>query len=275
MSEKNVAGSSNDEFLARLRGVTLSAPARDAAANLTLQNLKRTTDESNFSMDFLRYRSKIQRELGRGYETLSAAPSCDSNPVSESYKPVSESFNPVSEPYKPVSVSETEERKTVAEPASASNAFPRPSANPYDSVRPYSMVQPVYASVYAENTAPAVQQTQIIQESVTAKKSASVSEMKTNANNPFAQLLTPPVSQTSGNAAMQSAVPAQNSLLAPWLASARCFGVLGVLTGLGTVIFSIYSSAGTHNLTALGLSLLLSGVSMFAAAGILNGRNSL
>ncbi len=261
MSEKNVAGSSNDEFLARLRGVTLSAPARDAAANLTLQNLKRTTDESNFSMDFLRYRSKIQRELGRGYETLSAAPSCDSNTVSE--------------PYKPVSVSETEERKTVAEPASASNAFPRPSANPYDSVRPYSMVQPVYASVYAENTAPAVQQTQIIQESVTAKKSASVSEMKTNANNPFAQLLTPPVSQTSGNAAMQSAVPAQNSLLAPWLASARCFGVLGVLTGLGTVIFSIYSSAGTHNLTALGLSLLLSGVSMFAAAGILNGRNSL
>lgn len=337
MSENRNTGSSTDDFLARLHGVSMAAPGRTPVSDLSLQTLRRATDENSFSRDFLKYRSKIQRELGRGFETPSGTASASgttsasgtvSGAVSASgtasaFRTVSASPVPGSSAGAAVFSSASSavlESSAAAEgrriagkysentnparnpepnlnPASSRNSvpydeihsenrIPRPSANPYDSVRPYSISggnstnyepNPNLTPAYGQNPAltpaltPALNPVFSQNSNTTQNTQVPAQTSAVNGGNPFAQLLAPASAsrQNGGNALTSASSEPENSGLAPWLTSARCFGILGITTGLGTSLFSVYSTSGTHNLTALGLSLLVSGIMMFALTGLL------
>ncbi len=56
--------------------------------------------------------------------------------------------------------------------------------------------------------------------------------------------------------------------LRSWMKSTSCFGVLGAICGGSLVAWSLLARTGSHSMTALGLSLTISGVSMLILVGI-------
>lgn len=93
-------------------------------------------------------------------------------------------------------------------------------------------------------------------------------------NNPFAQLTAAPTKERARekgkektNEKGQGRV-AGNSKGGGWISSILSFGVLGLVSGAGLLSFSLNSSYGNHQLTALGISLLISGAAMFASVGL-------
>lgn len=79
-----------------------------------------------------------------------------------------------------------------------------------------------------------------------------------NRENPFAKISR----KGSGAASGLSQKPGG------WIMSTSCFGVLGIVCGGLLAAWSILSGSGTHSMTALGLSLTISGILMFISVGV-------
>lgn len=95
------------------------------------------------------------------------------------------------------------------------------------------------------------------------KKPSAVHFTAPNEGNPFGKLL-------AGKEPERRSMPsAANEGLAGWFASIRCFGILGLVSGGAVVGCAANTSAPAHEFTALGISLLIAGVAMFASVGFL------
>ena len=88
--------------------------------------------------------------------------------------------------------------------------------------------------------------------------SLSSSDPVENRENPFAKMsrksaqLTSKLSQKMGG----------------WLMSTSCFGILGLVCGGSLTAWSLLAKSGSHSMTALGLSLTISGLLMLVLVGI-------
>lgn len=95
------------------------------------------------------------------------------------------------------------------------------------------------------------------------KKPSAVHFTAPNEGNPFGKLL-------AGKEPERRSMPsAANEGLAGWFASIRCFGILGLVSGGAVVGCAANTPAPAHEFTALGISLLIAGVAMFASVGFL------
>lgn len=282
-----------DDFLARLRDVTLGGSAsRPARPSETLQSACRPTDDSSFSRDFLKYRSQIQRELGKQVAGIQSVPTFRAAaPATSAARPQASSqsvsaptpslatpalnLRPCANPYTPCQPFRTnfsvsaapnalpEAFQTRCEPAAASaNGSASVSAN-------VSANTPASVSANVSTNTPAS-----ISADASANAPAAKRASEPNSGNPFAKLVSPrqevrKTSNISERVGISETSASGNPMasVSGWLASIRCFGVLGIVTGTGLTAFSAGTASGTHELTALGISLLISGAAMFASVG--------
>ncbi len=230
---------STDKFIAQLRNVTIGGTSRPAPmieekVSSSLSSIAQSTDENCYSREFLKYRSQIQRELSREVAGVSNSETSFGAKTDFVSQVDSARWNP--------SMVEKNDRMKVEEKFSSQT---RPCANPYVSNRELpSMLG--------------------IEETQEAKISEPVF-MKTTGN-PYTELVNArqkKIVQKSEKMEMSGVV--RNG----WLWNLRCFGVLGVITGICMATFSIFSATGTHQLTAMGFSLCASGVAMFTVLGAL------
>lgn len=90
------------------------------------------------------------------------------------------------------------------------------------------------------------------------EKYSVTSETLKNHENPFAKMSRKPSNLTSKLA----------SKLCGWMTSASCFGILGLVCGGSLTAWSFLARSGSHSMTALGLALTISGLSMLVLVGI-------
>ncbi|MDO4629495.1 MAG: hypothetical protein Q4C70_09960 [Planctomycetia bacterium] len=235
---------------------------------------------SHFSREFLKYRSQIQRELNRNIpnvttvsretpsanmaeiRTFSATPSVSSSVSQPSLPRVSTSTVSSVKEFQRIT-------KPVTRPAPIQVAPVRESANPYVSNSTFQSVLSENSSTVAENipTQEKAEANLMETETVTVKNIEMETEM--GGNNPFTKLVNTRREKKSG---MLREMKKKDFSLASrhsWVANLRCFGTFGIVFGIGMALFSIFSATGTHQLTAMGFSLAISGVAMFATAGSL------
>ncbi|MBE6425233.1 MAG: hypothetical protein E7029_04460 [Planctomycetaceae bacterium] len=305
MSDQNISrnGSSQPrvegaEFLARLQKVTLDGSRSVPVPSESLQNACRPADNSNFSRDFMNYRSKIKQELRRGMTSEPGSHSenvkretpsltIPSWPAVRSQTGVVRKGNPyVSEPpvysacrnletglsrnsgtageetvnssgtqYAAALVSRTaaaaERERFLRSEAAQAFIPPESSSGPLTETISETHAPSSSASLAFQNV-PAEEE-----------KTNTVQSMAPNEGNPFGKLL-------AGKSSEKKSTPsAASRRTVGWLANLRCFGILGLVCGGAVTGCAVNSAVPSHEFTALGISLLIAGVAMFASVGFL------
>lgn len=286
---------SADNFVAQLRNVTMKGNTRPVSmgnekkSSIFQASASQPTEESHYSRDFLKYRSQIQRELSRGVSGVSKSEmTLPSQSSTEQWKPTVSAVSTVS-----TLQTERKNQNCLEHRVSSRNEYSLES-------RPDSQVGnplPIYkkGNPYVSNSAmPSVlstsQQAQVARKPEIKKESNpqsqnelvqdQKSEFVSTGNNPFTKLVNTQQKKTmeksgilndSHNSANSNTLPYFRS---GWLWNLRCFGTLGMVTGISMATFSTFSEAGTHQLTAMGLSLCISGFAMFATLGLCQALRS-
>ncbi len=266
---------SSSDFFTRLRNVSFNPDQLQiqtpTAPSETLRSVCRPADETNFAKDFLKYRSKIQVILNKNVAGVQNSPAPRSGRNFQSYGAASSETVPVLKNCEALPLSQ---RRSANVDYFDSQ---RRSANAdFSDNRNVSAVQPLNSPVSfqtpsfqnSERTfADDLPQADDPREEIQAEKAVAVAESPRKdrpiqfGNNPFARL-SDDRKQEKKNERISG-----NSQRG-WLSNILSFGILGLISGVGLLLFSLNSDSGNHQLTALAISLLLSGVSMFASVGL-------
>ena len=286
MRNAEAAETPSSDFFTRLRNVSMKPNASSIQMNAvpsdSLRSVCRPADETNFAKDFLKYRSKIQQVLNRSvvgvqdsaavslgnssrnFAVLTSALNAAKNVNEEaSFRryPVSGGCGNISEGYSQAAyapIQNTPIGNAPFQDSSDKNISDRDipfqsSGQLSEEVLPYS------GEKTAENAAKNSDNRE-----VQSKKGGAIQL----GNNPFAQLTAGTEKETHGK--QGSAI----SSVEGWLSSIRCFGVLGLVSGMGLILYSLNAASGNHQMTELGISLLVSGISMFTAVGFFQAFRS-